>query len=378
MSARKLTLQMPRFPSFPALIAVVSLLVLSACASRYSAPVADIDPNPRYVDSGRTHRVNDGETLYVVAWMYDLDVNLLARANNLREPYDIEPGQRLLVDLRGFTGAGTANVATATPAAPAGTATVAPATVATGISRAPLDSAPITRQTLPSTPLPDSTAPATLPPAAATSEPAPAAPPPAVARTEPEPLPQRQLPPPTVTAPTPSTPPAPANTTPANTTPAPAATTPPPAVATTPPPAATPPPAPEPAVTTDVANDAIVWDWPARGNIIGRYSDTNPDNKGIKLAGKAGDPVLAAADGEVVYTGNGLLRYGELVILKHNDHFLSAYAHNRVINVKEGDRVRRGTKIAELGSTGIDRDMLHFEIRLDGKPVDPMKYLPPR
>ena len=88
--------------------------------------------------------------------------------------------------------------------------------------------------------------------------------------------------------------------------------------------------------------------------------------------------MLAAADGEVVYTGNGLLRYGELVIVKHNEHFLSAYAHNRVIDVKEGDRVSRGQKIAELGSTGIDRDMLHFEIRLDGKPVDPLRYLPAR
>ena len=125
-------------------------------------------------------------------------------------------------------------------------------------------------------------------------------------------------------------------------------------------------------------NAPIVWAWPARGSIIGRYSDTDTDNKGIKLGGTEGETVMAAADGEVVYTGNGLLRYGELVILKHNEHFLSAYAHNKVITVKEGDRVTRGQKIAELGSTGIDRDMLHFEIRLDGKPVDPMSYLPPR
>lgn len=353
---------MPRLPSFSASFAIVALLVLSACASRYSAPVADIDSQPRYIDSGRTHRVNGGETLYVVAWMYDLDVNALARANNLREPYNIQPGQVLSVDLRGTPGAGA--TASARPAA-VGNATVSPAAVATGISRAPLDSTPLTRQTLPSTPLPEGStaAPAPLPQGTAPANP------PAVARAEPEPLPQRQLP-----APPPQAPgEAPA------TTPAPAA---PPSVATAPVPAVViPPPASEPEPESPpaaVANDAIVWAWPARGNIIGRYSDTDPDNKGIKLAGSAGDPVLAAADGEVVYTGNGLLRYGELVILKHNDHFLSAYAHNRVINVKEGDRVRRGTKIAELGSTGIDRDMLHFEIRLDGKPVDPMSYLPPR
>jgi lipoprotein NlpD len=371
---------MPRFPSFSALIVLTALLVLGACASRYSAPVADIDPNnPRYVNSGRTHRVNGGETLYVVAWMYDLDVNALARVNNLREPYNIEPGQRLLVDLRGVPGAAGSGTAVATtPAAPVGSATVTAAAVPTGISRTPLDSAPIARQSLPSTPLPDSNAPAAIPPPASTpaptaprTEPAPVTPTPDVARTDtaPAPLPQRELPPPTSTVPPPA-----------------ATTTTPPSVATAPAPAVVIPPAPTPApaaepegpVTTNVANDAIVWAWPARGNIIGRYSDSNPDNKGIKLSGKAGDPVLAAADGEVVYTGNGLLRYGELVILKHNDHFLSAYAHNKVINVKEGDRVRRGTKIAELGSTGIDRDMLHFEIRLDGQPVDPMTYLPAR
>lgn len=356
---------MPRLPSFSASFAIVALLVLSACASRYSAPVADIDSQPRYIDSGRTHRVNGGETLYVVAWMYDLDVNALARANNLREPYNIQPGQVLSVDLRGTPGAGA--TAASRPAA-VGNATVSPAAVATGISRAPLDSTPLTRQTLPSTPLPENstTAPAPLPQGTAPANP------PTVARAEPEPLPQRQLPAPPPQAPRE----APA------TTPAPATTTAPPSVATAPVPAVViPPPASEPEPESPpaaVANDAIVWGWPARGNIIGRYSDTDPDNKGIKLAGSAGDPVLAAADGEVVYTGNGLLRYGELVILKHNDHFLSAYAHNRVINVKEGDRVRRGTKIAELGSTGIDRDMLHFEIRLDGKPVDPMSHLPPR
>lgn len=365
MNARNGPKHMPRFQSFSASFAVVALLALSACASRYSAPVADIESTPRYIDSGRTHRVNGGETLYVVAWMYDLDVNALARVNNLREPYNIEPGQVLSVDLRGTPGA--VATTTARPAA-VGNATVTPAAVATGIRRAPLDSTPLTRQSLPSTPLPDSTAPSTPPSTPLPQATAPASPP-AVARVEPEPLPERQLPPPTQ------------RDVPA-TTPAPSATVTPPPVADAPVPAVViPPPAsePEPELPSEaVANGSIAWAWPARGNIIGRYSDTDPDNKGIKLAGTAGDPVLAAADGEVVYTGNGLLRYGELVILKHNDHFLSAYAHNRVINVKEGDRVRRGTKIAELGSTGIDRDMLHFEIRLDGKPVDPMTYLPPR
>ena len=101
------------------------------------------------------------------------------------------------------------------------------------------------------------------------------------------------------------------------------------------------------------------------------------ENKGLDIAGKKGDAVLAAADGEVVYAGSGLLRYGELLIIKHNDQYLSAYAHNDALVVREGQRVTRGQKIAELGSTGVDRDMLHFEIRLEGKPVDPLIYLPP-
>ncbi|WP_369602242.1 peptidoglycan DD-metalloendopeptidase family protein [Hahella sp. SMD15-11] len=99
-------------------------------------------------------------------------------------------------------------------------------------------------------------------------------------------------------------------------------------------------------------------------------------NKGIDIAGRIGDPVRAAADGEVVYAGSGLLGYGNLVIINHNEHYLSAYAHNRRILVKEGERVKAGQVIAELGATGTRTPKLHFEIRRDGKPVDPLKYLP--
>ncbi len=314
------------------LLSIIVLLTLAACTSRYPAPVANLDETPRFVDSGRTHRVNEGETLTVVAWIYELDVGALARANNMRETDPLTPGQILTVDLRG-------QPATARPVN-TGVVTTAPAVVATGIRRTPLESTPITRQSLPeSTPLPQND-----PPPANTAPRQNGTPPPAITRTETAPAPApRTEPAPTVVAPAPAP--------------------------------ATPPPAP--AVAVD-PNAPIVWAWPARGNVIGRFSDSDPDSKGIKLGGNAGEPVLAAADGEVVYTGNGLLRYGELVIVKHNGHFLSAYAHNRVIDVKEGDRVSRGQKIAELGSTGIDRDMLHFEIRLDGKPVDPLRYLPAR
>lgn len=100
--------------------------------------------------------------------------------------------------------------------------------------------------------------------------------------------------------------------------------------------------------------------------------------QGIDIAGKAGDPIKAAADGEVVYSGNGLIGYGELIIIKHSSSLLSAYGHNRRRLVQEGARVKAGQQIAEMGSSSASRDMLHFEIRRNGKPVDPMSFLPAR
>ncbi|WP_245555268.1 peptidoglycan DD-metalloendopeptidase family protein [Hahella ganghwensis] len=118
------------------------------------------------------------------------------------------------------------------------------------------------------------------------------------------------------------------------------------------------------------------WGWPHPGPIIDTYSITGEINKGVDIAGKIGDPVVAAASGEVVYAGSGLLGYGKLVIVNHSETYLSAYAHNRKILVKEGDYVKLGQQIAELGQTGAKRPMLHFEIRRNGKPVDPLTYLP--
>jgi lipoprotein NlpD len=96
----------------------------------------------------------------------------------------------------------------------------------------------------------------------------------------------------------------------------------------------------------------------------------------LNITGRPGQSVVAAADGRVVYAGGGLRGYGELIIVKHNKRFLSAYAHNNRVLVKEGDKVKVGQRIAEMGSTGTDKVMLHFEIRRDGKPVDPVRYLP--
>ena len=116
--------------------------------------------------------------------------------------------------------------------------------------------------------------------------------------------------------------------------------------------------------------------WPASGPVIAGFNEAT--NKGVDIAGKAGDPVLAAADGRVVYAGSGLRGYGHLVILKHNNTYLTAYAHNQTLLVKEDQTVQKGQKIAEMGSSDTDRVKLHFEVRRQGKPVDPSRYLPSR
>ena len=122
--------------------------------------------------------------------------------------------------------------------------------------------------------------------------------------------------------------------------------------------------------------DEVAWQWPSAAKVAAPYNDAS--NKGLDFVGKAGDPVLAAGDGKVVYAGSGLRGYGELVIIKHNPTYLSAYAHNRKILVKEGQQVTRGQKIAEMGNTDAESVKLHFEIRRQGKPVDPAQYLPRR
>jgi membrane protein YqaA with SNARE-associated domain len=135
-------------------------------------------------------------------------------------------------------------------------------------------------------------------------------------------------------------------------------------------------PAPTPVVVPATSKHG--WRWPADGNVVGTYAGGDPTRQGIDIAGKAGQPVRAAADGVVVYSGSGLVGYGELVIVKHDDQWLSAYGHNRARLVNEGQLVKAGQQIAEMGRSGASRDMLHFEIRYNGKPVDPQQYLPTR
>jgi lipoprotein NlpD len=122
-------------------------------------------------------------------------------------------------------------------------------------------------------------------------------------------------------------------------------------------------------------DDKLEWMWPSQGKVIGEFNEA-ASLKGLDIAGKNGQAVSAAAAGKVVYSGSGLRGYGKLVIVKHNKTYLSAYAHNSQILVKEGQNVSRGQKIAEMGDSDADRVKLHFEIRRFGKPVDPLKYLP--
>ncbi|RQS66137.1 LysM peptidoglycan-binding domain-containing protein [Burkholderia sp. Bp8963] len=126
--------------------------------------------------------------------------------------------------------------------------------------------------------------------------------------------------------------------------------------------------------TPAASSGPVTFAWPARGPVLNNFDDAK--NKGVNIGGNVGETVKAAADGRVVYAGNSLRGYGNLIIIKHDATYLTAYAHNRALMVKEGDAVTKGQKIAEMGNSDADRVMLHFEVRRQGKPVDPLKYLP--
>ena len=135
-------------------------------------------------------------------------------------------------------------------------------------------------------------------------------------------------------------------------------------------------PAAAPVAAAASGEEEIAWIWPANGAVVASFDEVK--NKGLDIGGAAGEPVVASADGRVVYVGAGLRGYGNLIILKHNNTYLTAYAHNQTLLVKEDQSVRKGQKIAEMGNSDSDRVKLHFEVRRQGKPVDPAKYLPAR
>lgn len=133
---------------------------------------------------------------------------------------------------------------------------------------------------------------------------------------------------------------------------------------------------PSPTKTPASSNRRLAWSWPTTGRVVERFSASDRTRNGVKIAGQSGQPILAAEAGKIVYSGSGLIGYGQLIIIKHNKNYLSAYGHNRKILVKEGDQVARGERIAEMGKPPDDQPLLHFEIRRQGTPVDPLRLLP--
>jgi len=226
---------------------------------------------------------------------------------------------------------------------------------------APVRDAPAEAKPTPAMPAPAEAKPAPATPAPAEVKPAPAPPVPAEARHAPAP------PAPAEAKPAPPAKPAPVLA-------APPVAKPVPVVAAPPTPAIAPAAKPVGEKSGAEDDDKLDWGWPTQGKVVAEFSDTS-SAKGVDISGKAGQPIHAAAAGKVVYSGSSLRGYGKLIIIKHNKTYLSAYAHNSQILVKEGQSIAKGQKIAEMGDSDADRVKLHFEIRRFGKPVDPMKYL---
>lgn len=321
---------------------LISALVLAGCMSQPPAPIVDRSSSaqarasaPAAPSGPGYYTVKRGDTLYRIALEHGQDYKDVAAWNNITNPGSIREGQVLRVAPPG-----------ATPTAAAGGAVVAQPVATTSV---------VETQSL------DAPGKAAAAPVAASSAPAPEG-----LKREPrggkEPYSDEAYARLNQGVETPK--------------PAPVAVDPKKEAKTETPPEAKPEPKSEHKPEAAAGPDDVAWQWPSSGKVTNGYSDAG--NKGLDFGGKAGDPVLAAADGKVVYAGAGLRGYGELVIVKHNATFLSAYAHNRKILVKEGQQVTRGQKIAEMGNTDSDSVKLHFEIRKQGKPIDPALYLPKR
>ena len=301
---------------------------IAGCGSGAVAPVHSLgepetrgrEPEP---ELEREYLVARGDTVYSIAWRHGVDYRVLAQFNSIRDPFTIHPGQRLRIPGPGdaVAPASTAGAALAEPAAP----TVV-STRGTGAHDAPLPK-PVPLPEPSSSAKAKSPTPANVPASSAKPAPVPASKAPA--------KPRRKAGPETA-APTPT-------------------------------------PTAEPPLATRVVA-GVSWSRPTRGKAVGRFG--RGGNKGVDISGEFEQPIRAASRGRVVYAGSGLVGYGKLVIVKHNNHLLSAYAHNERLHVKEGDQVRIGQHIADMGRSAKGRAMLHFEIRRDGKPVDPLRYLP--
>jgi lipoprotein NlpD len=357
--------------------------LLAACQQSVMVRPAAVDPvEPEMSaapDAERFHEVQSGDTLYKISVQYGVDYRDLAAWNGIDAPYTIYPRQRLRV-----SGSSNAPVPDSPPATVAAAPSRPAPTPSSSTSRVerlgdnlatprdsgyderygvtvpegaePLDgSKPAAASTGPiaSAPTPVTAAPTTAPAVATPSASAEAAAPVAAATGAAVATAGGVA---TAPAIAPSAASAPASA------------------------SAAPVPAPTSAATSSAAvrPSAAGWIWPAQGRVVVTYAAGDPTRQGVDISGELGSPVVAARDGEVVYSGAGLIGYGELIIIKHTPELLSAYGHNRVRLVKEGDKVKAGQKIAEMGKNAANRVLVHFEIRRNGKPVDPAPLLPAR
>jgi lipoprotein NlpD len=332
----------------------VLLAGLVGCAAGGRAPVEDRRGSGK--SSTVQYVVQRGDTLYSIAFRYGLDYRKVAEVNNIVPPHTIYPGQTLFL---WKVSASPAYVAPA-PATPPPASLPAPTPVATApvpVTAAPAQAvpgaSPVVVNAVPELAIPERSAPAPAVAPVVADGAAPAGGAVATPVTAPVVAPVAGA---VAVATLPAAAPAPQPA------PPPAAA---PAVPSAPPP---PPPNPQGKVTA--------WLWPASGPVTRGYQSNV--HKGIDIGGERGDPVRAVADGVVVYAGTGIVGFGELLIVKHNDIYISAYGHNDRLLVGENAVVRAGQTIAEKGSSGTDTVKLHFEIRKEGKPVDPLKLLPGR
>lgn len=311
-----------------------AILLMTACAPFPPAPVVDrTQPIPTAGErasakgstsapdaSVGTYVVRDEDTLYSIAFRNELDWKALARWNGIVAPYIISPGQELRLQPPSPEEAAAMTVTYGTGTGSNPVPAVTPEPLPPAGERGTVGFEPVA--STPAQPGSASTPPTTPPPVAVEEPAAPTAP--SVADQS------RDSQPPVSSAP----------------------------------------------VRASRRVSGIVWQWPADGKVLGGYVANDPTRQGIDIGGQRGAPVRAAADGMVVYSGNGLIGYGELIIVKHSDVYLSAYGHNQKRLVKEGDRVKAGQKIATMGSSGTDRVELHFEVRKQGQPIDPSGFLP--
>lgn len=312
------------------LLILMIVAFLTACGSKRRPAIVD-EINPKdYSQSHKTnqkriaqrienkknkaqHQVKKGDTLYSIGFKYDMDYKFLAQINNISKPYRIYPGQTLKLKSDSRT-----SYVTTTPLK------TNPVVTTHKIQAKPLAKAN-NQNTATKQPAKSVSKPVTKPPVTVVKKP--------VSSDKKKTTPQSAI--------------------------------------------VKKPVVKKPATQPKLPSGSIIWSWPTAGKIRSTFLASNPARKGISIGGKEGQAVKAAAAGVVVYSGSGLLGYGELIIIKHSEEFLSAYGHNKKRLVSEGDAIKKGQTIAELGSSGTNVNNLHFEIRKNGKPVNPLNYVKP-